>query len=99
MGMVEEQYIHHHGSRQQHHGHHHGRGGTGDQDRVRHPAHRRARRVRCPRHDNGLGEAQWLELGEKWKFEEIPVSNAAAAYLTADLLQAPKPLPMSTAAV
>src|SRR3990172_3398907 len=42
-------------------------------------------------YDHGLGEAQWLMLGGKWTFEQVPVSNAAAPYMAADTLQAPKP--------
>jgi branched-chain amino acid transport system substrate-binding protein len=45
--------------------------------------------------DHGLAEAQWLMLGGKYKFDEIPVNNAAAPYLTSDLLQAPKALPIT----
>ena len=46
-------------------------------------------------YDHGLGEAQWLMLGGKWTFEQVPVSNAAAPYMAADTLQAPKPLPIT----
>jgi branched-chain amino acid transport system substrate-binding protein len=47
-------------------------------------------------YDHGLAEAQWLELGGKYKFDEVPVNNAAAPYLTADLLSAPKALPITS---
>ncbi|HEY5530070.1 MAG TPA: ABC transporter substrate-binding protein [Thermoleophilia bacterium] len=45
-------------------------------------------------YDHGLGGAQWLMKGGKFTFDEVPVDNYAAPYLTADLLTAPLPLPI-----
>jgi branched-chain amino acid transport system substrate-binding protein len=47
--------------------------------------------------DHGLGGAQWLELGGKYKFESVPVDKTCAPYMTADTLQAVKPLPVAAA--
>jgi branched-chain amino acid transport system substrate-binding protein len=33
-------------------------------------------------YDHGLGGAQWLMMGGKWKFDQAVVSNAAAPYIT-----------------
>jgi branched-chain amino acid transport system substrate-binding protein len=44
--------------------------------------------------DHGLGGAQWLMKGGKWKFELIPVSNAGAPYLTEDKLTKVQQLPI-----
>ena len=46
-------------------------------------------------YDCGQAAGQWLMLGGKWKFELVPINNAAAPYLPADLLSAPKVLPIT----
>ncbi len=45
--------------------------------------------------DNGLGGAQWLMQGGKYNFDEVPVDNTAAPFMTADSLKAIKPLPIA----
>ena len=64
--------------------------GTGNSDFPPGPGHK-TKNV----YDHGLGAAQWLELGGKWKFEETPVNNVAAPYLPASALAAPKILPIT----
>ena len=64
--------------------------GTGNSDFAPGPGHK-TKNV----YDHGLGAAQWLEQGGKYKFTEVPVNNASAPYLTADLLSAPKALPVA----
>jgi branched-chain amino acid transport system substrate-binding protein len=64
--------------------------GTGNSDFPPGPGHK-TKNV----YDHGLGAAQWLELGGKWKFEELPVNNVSAPYLPASALTAPKILPIT----
>ena len=64
--------------------------GTGSADWPTGPGHK-TKNV----YDHGLGGAQWLMKGGKYTFTEVPVDNLAAPYLTADLLTAPLPLPIS----
>jgi branched-chain amino acid transport system substrate-binding protein len=46
-------------------------------------------------YDHGLGAAQWLMLGGKWNFEEVPIDKTAAPYMADDSIATPKPLPIS----
>jgi branched-chain amino acid transport system substrate-binding protein len=46
-------------------------------------------------YDNGLGGAQWLMQGGTWTFDEVPVDNTAAPFMTSDSLKAIKPLPIA----
>jgi hypothetical protein len=46
-------------------------------------------------YDNGLGGAQWLMQGGTWTFDEVPVDNTAAPFMTTDSLKAIKPLPVA----
>jgi hypothetical protein len=46
-------------------------------------------------YDNGLGGAQWLMQGGTWTFDEVPVDNTAAPFMTSDSLKAIKPLPVA----
>jgi branched-chain amino acid transport system substrate-binding protein len=48
-------------------------------------------------YDHGLGGAQWLELGGKYKFESVPVDKTCAPYMEDSTLQAIKPLPVTPA--
>jgi hypothetical protein len=46
-------------------------------------------------YDHGLAGAQWIMGGGKFKFTENVTGNAAAPYLTADLLVPIKPVPIT----
>jgi branched-chain amino acid transport system substrate-binding protein len=46
-------------------------------------------------YDHGLGGAQWLELGGKYKFESVPVDKTCAPYMTDDSLKKVQALPVA----
>ena len=45
--------------------------------------------------DHGLGGAQWLMQGGKWKFDAVPIDKTAAPYMLDSTLQPAKPLPVA----
>jgi branched-chain amino acid transport system substrate-binding protein len=65
--------------------------GTGNSDFPSGPGH-----VIKNVYDSGVAVGQWLMQGGKWKFDLVPVGNGANPYLTADLLTAPKALPVKS---
>jgi branched-chain amino acid transport system substrate-binding protein len=47
--------------------------------------------------DQGRADGQWLMLGGKWKFTKVLVNNIAAPFLSKDMLQPVKTLPITSA--